>query len=118
MSEGNVQHHNGSSKAQLQHQQQQAFRITGLPLATYNQPSAAKNTNYAMAVKKTLEPKKAPNVSFRQQQQQQKPQEQMQTTEPDDPLTWVDKNGRRTVNAKEMEGGPKINGRLVVKIYY
>lgn len=66
-----------------------------------------------MAVKKTLEPKKAGagKVVYRPQPTQSPPKLPAEEGSPG----WVDKNGRRTVNAKEMEGGPKINGRLVLQ---
>jgi hypothetical protein len=93
------------------------FRIAGLPSAA-NPPSssastAVKNNNYAMAVKKTLEPRNMANVIYRQQTPPQTPTPTPPTlmAQSLEPKTWFDKNGRRTVNAKEMEGGPKINGR-------
>lgn len=114
-----------SCRPQLQRQPQETVLITGLSAASNAVLQSSSSlpphkTNYAMAVKKTLEPRKAAAVKVVYQQQQpaqslattQLPSKSKHPTE-ESSSGWVDKNGRRTVNAKEMEGGPRINGRLV-----
>lgn len=92
----------------------------------HHRPTGGAGTNnYAMAVKRTLDPKKehtnnaappassaAPLMSqigtFNRGTNIQTEQSQILSPR----SKWFDRNIRSPVNAKEIEGGPKINGRL------
>nr|CAD2208020.1 unnamed protein product [Meloidogyne enterolobii] len=105
--------------------QQAQLRITNLP---HHRPTGGAGTNnYAMAVKRTLDPKKehannaappassaAPLMSqigtFNRGTNIQTEQSQILSPR----SKWFDRNIRSPVNAKEIEGGPKINGRSIV----
>jgi hypothetical protein len=103
--------------------QQAQLRITNLP--HYRGGGTGMN-NYAMAVKRTLDQKKENTNNI---------VPPIPPTSSATPLTlphigtfnrgnnmeqtlfsprskWFDRNIRNTVNAKEIDGGPKINGRL------